>query len=216
MLRTRHGSAARNNRVGPIVETTPIDELPAGVPDRTAIKQPARNAKGHYQPGHAATREAARQAGHAKKNHTALASALNVQSGDPVWRKYQRQAEAFRRMHVRQLARDVGDGTVGCAPAALIGSAALALAGSRFAYDRGDFALGSKLAVEARSHLLGAHELVVRETRAKPPKPFAWDTASAEQDAAEDEPDEPDPDNESFAATDAATGRPGAGNGASR
>lgn len=166
-IRSAHGRARELGALV-VVETLPADELPAGVPDPSAPAQPARDAAGRYQAGHPATIAAARAAGRQRAGRTALAHTLGVTSEDPDWARFLRQAEAFRRAQVRLLAGSVGGGQCGPAPAALVASAALALAGSRLAYTRGDFVLGAKLAAEVRQHLLGAHELAAREATARP------------------------------------------------
>lgn len=166
-LRSAHGRARELGAVS-VIETLPIDELPAGVPDHSAAPTPARDALGRYQAGHPQTIAAARAAGHARHGRTALAHTLAVTTTDPEWRRYLGQAEAFRRAQVRLLAGSVGGGMCGPAPAALVASAALALAGSRLAYTRGDLQLGAKLAGEVRQHLLGAHELCAREAQSRP------------------------------------------------
>ncbi len=66
------------------------------------------------------------------------------------------------------LARTVGGGVCGPAPASIIASAALQLAASRFAYEvLGDVALGSKLSNDSRQNLLAAHELCAREAQSR-------------------------------------------------
>jgi hypothetical protein len=166
-IRSAHGRARELGAIA-VVETPPIDELPAGLPEPSAPPQPARNALGRYQAGHPATRAAARAAGRAKRDRTALAHTLGVTSSDPEWSRFLRQAEAFRRAQVRLLAGSVGGGQCGPAPAALVANAALALAGSRLAYTRGDLMLGARLASEVRQHLLGAHDLCAKEALARP------------------------------------------------
>jgi hypothetical protein len=165
-VRSAHGRAKQLGSVA-VVETLPLDELPAGVPGSTAAPEPARDAAGRYRAGHPATIAAARAAGHAKRDRTQLAHTLAVTTEDPTWRTFLRQAEAFRRAQVRMLAGTVGGGACGPAPAALVASAALALAASRMAYTRGDLPLGARLASEVRQHLLGAHELCAREAAAR-------------------------------------------------
>jgi len=171
-IRSAHGAAAALGRIA-VVETSPIDELPAGVPALNAPAQPARDGLGRYRAGHPATIAAARAAGRAKRDRTALAHTLGVASDDPAWRTYLGQAEAFRRAQVRLLAETVGGGRCGPAPAALVASAALALAASRFRYAQGEMTEGARLAAEVRANLLGAHELCAREAAARPCDPMA-------------------------------------------
>lgn len=150
------------------VEAPRIDEHPAGVPGPNAAPTPARDASGRYQAGHPQTIAAARAAGRSRARHTALSHTLGLASQDPAWLKLKGQAEAFRRAQVRVLRETVGGGQCGPAPASCVASAALALAGSRLAFDRGDFELASRLAVESRQHLLAAQELCAREAQARP------------------------------------------------
>lgn len=166
-IRSAHGRA-RELGAHAVVETLPVDELPAGVPAADAAPAPARDALGRYQAGHPQTVAAASAAGRARRSYTALAHTLAVTTTDPAFQRYLGQAEAFRRAQVRLLASTVGGGMCGPAPAALVASAALALAGSRYAYSSGDLQLGAKLASEVRQHLLGAHELAAREAQARP------------------------------------------------
>jgi hypothetical protein len=149
------------------VETERVDQLPAGLPAPDAAPQPGRDARGRLLAGHPATVAAASAAGRARRHYTALGHTLGVSSKDPEWQSLLRKAEAFRRAQVRQLAETVGGGLCGPAPAALVSSAALALAGSRKAYSDGDTSLGARLAAESRQHLLAAHELCAREALAR-------------------------------------------------
>jgi hypothetical protein len=169
-LRSAHGRARELGSIA-VVETLPADELPAGVPDLSATSKPARNALGRYQAGHPDTIAAARAAGRTRAGRTALAHSLGVTSDDHDWKRLLRQAEAFRRAQVRLLAGSVGGGMCGPAPAALIASAALALAASRFAYQHGRLLEGARLSAEVRQHLLAAHELCAREAQARPLRP---------------------------------------------
>jgi hypothetical protein len=175
-LRTGHGSGAGVPRI----EVLPVDELPAGVPALSAPVQPGRDQSGRYLAGTPETRAAASAAAKAKRNRTALAHTLGVTSDDPTWAAYLRSAEAFRRAQVRLLAATVGGGQCGPAPAALVASAALALAASRFKYARGEMLEGARLAADVRQNLLAAHELCAREAIARPPTAadFPWLTPS--------------------------------------
>lgn len=166
-LRSRHGNA-RQTGVGPVVETMPADELPDGVPAPSTAPQPARDASGRFQAGTPQTRAMAAAGGRSRAARTHLAHTLGVSTDDPTWRTYLRQAEAFRRAQVRMLAQTVGGGMCGPAPAALVASAALALAASRYAYSQGDMVTGSRLSTEVRQNLLGAHELCAKEALARP------------------------------------------------
>ncbi len=165
-VRTAHGNARKLGAIA-VVETLPVDELPEGVPAPCQGTQAPPGRAGGFVAGDAHTIAQARSGGRSRKARTALAHTLAVTSSDPVFKKYLGQAEAFRRAQVKLLAGSVGGGMCGPAPAALVASAALALAGSRYAYSSGDLQLGARLASEVRQHLLGAHELCAREAQAQ-------------------------------------------------
>lgn len=169
-LRTAHGNARKLGAIA-VIETLPVDELPEGVPGPCLPAQAHRGRAGGFVAGEPHTIAQARSGGRSRKARTALAHTLAVTTSDPAFKKYLGQAEAFRRAQVRILASSVGGGMCGPAPAALVASAALALAGSRYAYSGGDLQLGARLAGEVRQHLLGAHELCAREAAARPNKP---------------------------------------------
>lgn len=166
-LRSRHGNA-RKHGIGPVVEVLPIDELPFGVPDPSKSAQAPRRRGRRFEAADPHTIAAARAGGRSRAGRTLLAATLAVKSDDPTWRTLLGQAETFRRAQVRELRDNVGGGKCGPAPSSCVASAALALAGSRLAYARGDFDQGSRLAVESRQHLLAAQELCAREAQARP------------------------------------------------
>lgn len=88
---------------------------------------------------------------------------------------YARAARGFRKAHITTLARSVGGGHCGPAPASIIASAALQFAASRFAFEvLGDMTLGSRLANDSRQNLLAAHELCAREAQARPRPVAPW------------------------------------------
>jgi hypothetical protein len=188
-VRTAHGAARELGAIA-VVETPPVDELPKGVPGPSPVQRPVEDRGKRFRAGDASTIEAARAGGRARRNRTALAHSLAVDSNDPAWRTYLRQAEAFRRAQVTVLASTVGGGQCGPAPAALVASAALALAASRFAYANGRALEGARLAAEVRQNLLGAHALAAQEAQARPRR-LAWleepaTTSSVAQDAFSD------------------------------
>lgn len=164
-LRTGHGNGAGSPRV----EVLPPDELPAGVQgEPLGEHRSERDGAGRFRPG-ARTAQAA--GGSASRDKTRLARrlALGDTMADPRFEPFLRAARAFRAHHVTELARTVGGGRCGAAPASIIASAALQLAASRFAFEvLGDIALGSKLANDSRQNLLAAHELTAREAEARP------------------------------------------------
>ncbi len=155
------------------VEVARADELPAGVPADARVESPAdRGELGRFADGNTL----AVAGGRARAGHTRLARrvALGETFADPRFDPYARAARAFRRAHVATLARSVGGGFCGPGPASIVASAALQLAGSRFAFEvLGDMALGSRLADSSRQNLLAAHELCAREAAARPRDPMA-------------------------------------------
>lgn len=166
-LRTRHGNAAKYG-VGLVVETPPLDELARGIPDPSKSVQAPRRRGRRFEAADPHTIAAARAGGRSRAGRSTLAHTLGVTSTDPEWRKLLGQAEQFRRQQVKELRDNVGGGKCGPAPAALVASAALALAGSKRAYAQGDASLGSKLSEQLRQHLLGAHQLCALEAQARP------------------------------------------------
>lgn len=163
-LRTGHGRGAGSPRI----EVLPADELPAGVPADARAESPSdRGERGKFAEGNSL----AASGGRARSGHTRLARRLRLGEtfADPRFEPYAAAARGFRRAHVTGLARTVGGGHCGPAPASIIASAALQLAGSRFAFEvLGDMALGSRLADASRQNLLAAHELAAREAAARP------------------------------------------------
>lgn len=172
--RKAHGRAAELGRIV-MVETLPVDELPAGVPGPCPEAGQEADRGRPFRAGEDRTRRIAAQGGRSRRARTELASALGVETSDPQFREQLRRAEPFRRAQCSRLALLVGGGECGPAPSAEVASAALALAGSRVAYSNGDFALGARLATDARGHLLAAHELCAKEAVArKAAAPPAW------------------------------------------
>lgn len=164
-LRNGHGNGAGVPRV----EVLPVDELPPGVqaPEQ-APSTDERRPDGTFAPG-ASTLQA--QGGRSRAGKTRLARRLGLGDSfaDPRFEPYARAAKDFRRAHVTRLAREVGGGHCGPAPASIIATAALQLAASRFAFEvLGDMSLGSRLGNDSRQNLLAAHELCGREAAARP------------------------------------------------
>jgi hypothetical protein len=158
----------------PRVEVLPADELPAGVPAWRPPTMPTeRTANGRFAPG-SATAQAA--GGKAKAGSTRLARRLGLAVDIPEsqFSPYRRAAADFRRAQVAHLARTVGGGHLGPAPASLIATAALQLAVSRYLFDRAEtvsekeLTLASRLGNESRQNLLAAHELAAREAKCRP------------------------------------------------
>lgn len=167
-LRAGHGAGAGVPRI----EVRPVDELPAGVPDPKRLRPPAveRDELGRLADS-ASAAELGALGGRTRAGKARLAVRLSLGEtfADPRFEPFAKAARAFRRMQVAHLARDVGGGYCGPAPSSLVASAALELAGSRFAFEvLGDLALGSRLAGASRQNLLAAHELCAREAQSRP------------------------------------------------
>lgn len=166
-LRTPHGRAAEFS-IAPRVEVLPPDEAPRGLPGEPLVERTEeRDAVGKFQPG-AHTAQSA--GGSATRGMTRLARRLSLGESfaDPRFEPYAKAARAFRREQCRQLAMAVGGGTCGVAPSSIVASAALQLAGSRFAFEvLGDMVLGSRLANDSRQNLLAAREICARDAEAR-------------------------------------------------
>lgn len=180
-LRKGHGTGAK---ALVRVETLPVDELPAGVPGDARTECPTdRGTGGRFARGNSLAAEG----GKAKRGKGKLAGGLGL---SPVadtneFRPYRASAATYRRVQCNELAQTVGGGVCGPGPAAIVASAALALAWSRFWSDKAAETGDAELAVRAlaagdkhRQALLTATELCAREAKARKEttstKPDAW------------------------------------------
>jgi hypothetical protein len=173
-LRTAHGNGADALLR---VETPPLDEIPNA--NRTAQGLAVRAARGRpFEPGNAA----------AKGRKPKLARAgVDAPQADPEWSRYETQGRRYTQRRCRELAVQHG-GTLGAGPSAMLASAGLALAASRWLYARaavdGDadlFKKAASLADSARQQELTAVALAEREAAARAEDDGA---ALAEQQAA--------------------------------
>lgn len=80
---------------------------------------------------------------------------------------YLNDAAELAEHECARLARIVGGGECGTGPALIVSSAALQIAGSRFAFARGDVVTGSRLGDAARANLMSAHDLCALEAEAR-------------------------------------------------
>jgi len=184
-IRTSHGSGAATAIAR--VEVLPPDELPAGVPAPSGEHAPTPaapakpRARGKGRPFDASERERAKAIGDkgraaqkAKREAVALLEGLGLRGSEPALLvPFLDDARAFSAAERARLARAVGGGICEGSAALLVDAAALATAASRAAYASGDAALGARLSAEARSNLLGAHELCAREAKARASAPGA-------------------------------------------
>jgi len=175
-LRSGHGKG----RGQPRIEVLPPGELPIGV--QANEQEPStdeRRRDGTFARG-ASTEQ--RKGGKSRSGTTRLARRMGLSDieSEPTFAPYKRAAADFRRCQVMALARSVGGGHCGPAPASIVASAAWQLAASRYLFDTacGDsdrLATASKLANDSRQNLLAAHELAAKEAKSQPrPDPLAW------------------------------------------
>lgn len=174
-LRKAHGAAADHGALV-VVETSPADELPAGLP--AAPSGPVeRRPDGTLTP--AGARALGRQGGAEAARRRRLAAeladtlGLGADIGEELER-YVAHATEFAAAQIAQLAATVGGGFVGPGPSSIVQSSALALAASRYLYAQGTrtgdpktFGFASRLADKSRMGLLTAHELCAREAQAR-------------------------------------------------
>lgn len=171
-LRAGHG----NGRGTPRIEVLPANELPPPLPSASAPPDVALAFRQDGKIADSATaRELGRLGGLAKARRLRLVDSLGLAkiAEDSAFLPYRNAADEFVAHHVAELAQSSG-GKVGPAPSTMIASAALQLAGSRYAFDQ--FAqtadaswmkLGSQMADASRQNLLAAFEIAVREAKAR-------------------------------------------------
>lgn len=194
-LRSGHGKGAGVPRV----EVMPADELPDPVPPPVATTSPQRKGRQNGACWDSDTaRELGRLGGLAKARRVRLIDSLGLKkiAENADFKPYRDAAEEFTTHHLAELAKQAG-GSVGPAPSTMVASAALQLAASRWAFDRGAaendpalIKLGSSLANDSRQNLLAAYELAVREARVRQDSPtsFADEVANANKAALERKP----------------------------
>lgn len=178
-LRNGHGNGAGQPRV----EVLPADELPAGVPAPSGNVDSGAAAAllsvERTPGGQVATREAARvlgqRGGRARAEREKrlaetpmLARGLGLRAvSAPDLLPYLNDAAELAEHECARLARVVGGGECGTGPSLIVSNAALEVAGSRYAFARGDIVTGARLADAARQNLLAAFELCAREAKAR-------------------------------------------------
>lgn len=176
-LRTKHGNAKNYDGPGEVLETLPVEELPAGLPEPARTENPRdRGGGGRFAPGNSL----ASRGGAAKRGKAELAERLGFRKipEGTEFRKVMRAAVAFRRATCKELARTVGGGVCGTIPSSFVASAALCMAWSRWYFDiaaSGSYNLNAAKLVaraqalaEASSSLLRqAHEYCAREAQAR-------------------------------------------------
>jgi len=159
-LRTGHGKGAGVPRL----EVLPPDELPPATPGGAVRSE--RNALGQFQPGN--------RAGTSKRFKVGPRGLQGIDKTAPDFRAFARWGARYAAHRRRELARAHG-GEISAGVGAIVESAALAMAASRFlsarAAETGDpelFKQSSALASTARQHELAAWELAAREAQVRP------------------------------------------------
>lgn len=177
-LRSGHGDM---RDAGPRIEVLPADELPRGVPGPTVVDAPVeRDAHGQFTGGVITAQIRGGKAGRGKTRLSTRLS-MSVIPTDSPFRPYRKSAASFRRVQCGELARTVGGGHCGPAPSAIVASAALLLAWSRFLSDKAAVCTDSKEQVDlimraarlsetSRQHLLAAWEVCAKEALSRPKK----------------------------------------------
>jgi hypothetical protein len=180
--RKAHGNAAKGGKLA-VIETSPPDELPDGVPGESRPVA-TRDEQGRFLPG-SGTAEAARLAGLAAGEARKLRRLLGLVDlpEDAPTLRYLHLATELRDEHAKELAGSVGGGRLSPGVMSVISSAALAFGASRYLYDQalqsGDpdmFGKAAGLAEKSRLSLLQAHEMAAREAQARPRRnePPSW------------------------------------------
>lgn len=168
-LRTAGGATA--NKVV-AVEIPRADELSDGIPE-PARQEPSgeRGPDGRFLPGNITSATGGR--GKVGAIKLARQMGLHGESCEKI-AKYERNAEDFRRHEVARVARLVGGGYCGAGPASIIAGAAMQRCMAAYTFDEakrtGDidlFLKASRLTNDSRQNLLAAHELCVREAKAR-------------------------------------------------
>ncbi|MES1186324.1 MAG: hypothetical protein ABUL60_21115 [Myxococcales bacterium] len=164
-LRSGHG-----NGVGsPRIEVLPADELPSVTP--ALAVRPDRDANGRFVAGNTA--------GAAKRVRPGIRGALALGLADPRYRRFARWGARYATHRRRELA-ELHGGKISAGVGAMVESAALALAASRFVHllaaetaDTELFKQAAAMASTARQDELAAWELAAREAAGRPrPNPF--------------------------------------------
>lgn len=161
--RAGHGGSAPHALV---VETPPHDETPEGIAAPAPTAPPGFAQRLRAGALTAEDQRYAQARGEAARTAVRELVRLGLPADGPL-APYAREATAWALAECRRLAKDVGGGQ--CPPnvAALVRSAALAMAGAAHAYATGDLALAARLSTEQRQNTLAAHSLAALEAKAR-------------------------------------------------
>ncbi|HEY5243654.1 MAG TPA: hypothetical protein VIJ22_19370 [Polyangiaceae bacterium] len=164
----------------PRVEVAHAKDLPKPVPAPEAVPTgPVERRQDGTLAGSQAGKALGRLGGKAKARKARLIDSLGLSSvvTETTFGPYRAAAEEFVEHHLGELAKLAG-GHVGSGPSTMVSSAALQLAASRWAFDRGAetsdaalFKLGSQFANDSRQNLLASYELATREAKIREQQP---------------------------------------------
>lgn len=144
------------------------ESLPSAFP--TVNAHATHDANGKFVRGN----EYAALAAQVKRGRVAMCVSLGLSASEmtTTFTKYARAARVFRQHYVKLLARTVGRGQCGPGPAAILQSAAIQMAFSRFFADRAnvtqdaaDVRLSSQLADESTHNIEAAVDLCAKEAQ---------------------------------------------------
>jgi hypothetical protein len=171
-LRTGHGNGAGSPRV----EVLPPDELPPATPALTVA--PDRDQSGRFAAGNSVAKS--------KRLRPGLRGLTGAETTSPSYEPFARWGRRYGAHRRRELA-SVHGGELSAGVGAIVESAALAMAASRYlthlAGQTGDadlFQRAARLAESARQHELAAWELAAREAQARGPKTTVLDQIEAD------------------------------------
>lgn len=174
MLRSAHGQARKGGRTV-VIETAPVDELPAGESRDARLALPPDAPTRLSRGGDAeAARAMQRRSAVAQAAKRAAALRMLTSFGLEVERvpadlvPYLDRAQEWCEAEVKRVADEVGGGVCSPAVAALIQQAGLALAYSRHAAEQGKGTDAVRFGAEVRANMLAAHELAAKEAKARP------------------------------------------------
>lgn len=157
-LRSAHG---RGQSALVRIETLPADELPSATPPQTDRSE--RGPDGRFLPSNTVAR-----------NRRLRPATGGLDKADPAYRKFLRWGRRYATHRRTELAKAHG-GEISAGVGALVESAGLALAASRFLYDKGSetadpelLKRAAALSADARTAELSAWELAAREAATRP------------------------------------------------
>lgn len=200
--RTAHGSYRKAGQTV-VIEVQPPDELRQPDTDQMDVRLKEREATGRpFQKGN-------RAAAGIRPKLSLLGIDINKADIEPFYKACMLKAESYRRARVREFR--ITHGFVSVGVMALLSTASLALAASRYMYNRastdGDCGLmkqASLLANDARQNELAAWELASREASAKTrlavnQTPWMAEQVPTKRVRVKEEPQEPVQEEESVA-----------------